>query len=199
MRLVKLAHCIASAILMVVLQLLPLHVGAQIYPTRGIITAIYPAAAGGTGDVAFRLIMEETGKILGQRIIVENRPGVGGRIGFAAMMKLPPDGYSIAFIATPTGVNLPLSDPTFRIEPGKDYTPIAAMFDSRFVLTASPSLPFKTMKGLVEYAKANPGKLSYASNGVGTAGHLAVEMLKLNLGFDLVHISYKGEGLQLPT
>lgn len=170
----------------------PLQSFAQAYPNR-IITAIYPSTAGGTGDTLFRLVLEEAGKALGQRFVVENRPGASFRIGVGSMLRSPPDGYTISMIANTIAVNIPLLDPAFKIEPDKDYVPIGLIYDVKFILAAHPSVPFRDGKGMIAFVKANPGKLSFASNGVGSGPHLAMELLKLELGLDMVHVPYKGE------
>jgi tripartite-type tricarboxylate transporter receptor subunit TctC len=166
---------------------------AQTFPSRPI-TFIYPYAASAT-EANFRLIFQEATKTLGQPIIIQMQPGAGGKIGFEAMMRAPKDGYTVAFANTPLAVNLALLDAAFKIEPDRDYAPITLAFDVPLVLMASASLPFRDLKGMVEYGKANPNKLNFGlAGGRGTTGHLLVELFNLRTGMAGVPVAYKGEG-----
>jgi len=172
--------------------LLATNVLAQTYPSRPV-TVIYPYPAGSTTEGAWRSVAQEASKTLGQSVIFENRVGAGGKIGVESMTRSPKDGHTVGVINSAVAIYLPLMDATFRIEPGKDYTPISAGFETYYVLLAHPSVPFRDVKGLIAYARANPGKLNMASSGNGTGGHLSVELLKMVVGIHAVHVPYKGE------
>ncbi len=165
---------------------------AQNYPSRPI-TFIYPYAASATEQM-LRVVFTESAKGLGQPIVLESQPGAGGKIGFERMMRAAKDGYTLAFVNTPLAVNLALLDPTFKIEPVRDYTPIVIAFDVPLLLVTNSSLPFKDLKGMVAYGRANPDKLNFGlSGGRGTTGHLLVELFKLKLGVGGQAVAYKGE------
>ena len=165
---------------------------AQGYPTRPV-TLINPYAAGGITDVAFRTIAAEAAKSLGQTILVENRTGAGGKIGANAIVAAAKDGYTVGIFNSGIGTNLPLMDPTFKMEPVRDYVPITRAIETYVVLVASPSAPYRDVKGLIDYARANPGKLDIGSAGVGTTGHLSLALLNSLAKLNLTHVPYKGE------
>ena len=165
---------------------------AQPYPVRPV-TFIYPYAAGSVLDVAWRRILEEASKHLGQPIVLDNRAGAGGRTGFSTVMNARPDGYTIGQGSNALSVIQPLIDPArFNIVAGEHYTPIALAMDINLVLVARPSAPFKTFAQLVAAAKANPGKLNAGSSGPGTATHLGLALLNRMAGIDIMHVPYKG-------
>jgi len=168
------------------------HAGAQSYPTRPV-TLINPYAAGGITDVAFRTIAAEAAKSLGQTILVENRTGAGGKVGANAIVAAPKDGYTAGIFNSGIGTNLPLMDPTFKMEPVRDYVPITRAIETYVVLVASPSAPYRDVKGLIDFARANPGKLDVGSAGVGTTGHLSLALLNSLAKLNLIHVPYKGE------
>ena len=170
---------------------MPLAHGQQ-YPSRAI-TFIYPYPAGGASDSAWRLIGQEAGKRLGQTLVHDNRPGAAGRLGVDALMRSAKDGYTIGLVNQTTAVNQPLIDQKLYIEPGKDYAPVVLGIDTAFVLSGRAGAPFTDLKGLLAYAKANPGKLNAASSGLGSGTHLAIEMLKGMAGVGIVHVPYNGQ------
>jgi tripartite-type tricarboxylate transporter receptor subunit TctC len=163
---------------------------ATSWPERPV-KVIVPYAAGGASDAIARPWCEELSKVLGQQFVVENRGGASGMIGVEALVKSPPDGATL--IMTP---NAPLGVlPSLRktpYDPVKDLVPIghAGAVTNGFVI--HPSLGIKSMKELIDYAKKNPGKVSYASSGNGTANHLRLEALKLKAGIDILHVPYRG-------
>lgn len=163
---------------------------AQNWPDRPV-KVIVPYAAGGATDAIARPWCEELSKIFGQQFVVENCGGASGMIGVEALVKSAPDGYTI--IMTP---NAPLSVlPILRktpYDPVKDLQPIGRAGDVLNGIVIHPSVGVKTMKEMIEYAKKNPGKLSYASSGNGTANHLRLEALKMKTGVDILHIPYRG-------
>ncbi len=151
-------------------------------------------AQGGTMDILARLAGPHLQQALGQPVIVENRGGAGGNLGTDLVAKSAPDGTTIlvAFTA-PISVNPTLFD-KLPFDPQKDLSPITLAVSTQQLLAVHPALPVKSVDDLVRHARANPGKLSYASVAIGGASHLTMEMLKTAAGIDLVHIPYKGAG-----
>ena len=165
---------------------------AQSYPNR-LIKLVLPFPAGGPTDGAARLIAERLSASLGQTVVIENRAGgAGGTVGAKSVATADPDGYTLLF--TPPGplVTAPLIFKSVGYDPVKDFAPVATIFSSPQVLVVNPAVPATSMRELVAYAKANPGKVSYASPGFGTQPHLLGEMLKLETGTDIVHVPFRG-------
>ncbi len=165
---------------------------AQPYPNKPI-RIVAPFPAGGPTDGAARLIADRLSASLGQTIVVENCPGgAGGTVGVKSVASADPDGYTLLF--TPPGplVAAPAIYRNVGYDPAKAFAPVAAIFSSPQILVVHPGVPAKSMQELVAHAKANPGKVSYASPGFGTQPHLLGEMLKLITGVDMVHVPYKG-------
>src|ERR671910_419842 len=148
---------------------------AQPYPSR-LIKMVAPFPAGGPTDGAARLIAERLSAVLGQTIVVENRPGgAGGTVGVKSVASADPDGYTI--LLTPPGplVTAPTIYRNVGYDPVKAFAPVAAIFSSPHIMVVNPNLPVKSMQELVAHAKANPGKISYASPGFSTQPHLLGE------------------------
>ena len=165
---------------------------SQPYPSRPI-TFIYPYAPGSALDTAWRRIVEEAGKHLGQQMVLENRPGAGGRIGFNAVMNARPDGYTIGQGSNVLSVFQPLIDPAnFNVSVGEHYTPIALGVEIHLVLVARPTAPFRSVTELIAAAKANPGKHFGGSAGVATGTHLGLAVLNQMAGAQITHVPYKG-------
>ena len=164
---------------------------ADDYPSKPI-KLIVPFPPGGPTDVMGRVVGKAIGEKLGQTVVIENKPGAGGNLGTDATAKAAPDGYTIALSAVSSLAIAPGLYPKLPYDVKKDFTPIARVGLTKGAIVAHPSVPFNDLKGLVAYAKANPGKLSYGSSGIGTANHLAGEMLESVAGIDMVHIPYKG-------
>ena len=171
---------------------LPLAARAQAWPTKPI-HVIVPFPPGGTTDYVTRLVTTPIGATLGQTVVVDNKPGAGTVIGVDAAAKAPADGYTLVTVANSFTVNQTLVK-NLPYDSAKDLRPVALMGLSEHVLAAHPSLGIRNVAELVAYSKKNPGKLSYASFGNGTSAHLAGEMLRLQLGLDIVHVPYKGQG-----
>ena len=153
---------------------------------------IVPFAAGGVADMLPRIVGEKLSQKWGQPVIVENKVGASGNIGMAAGAQAPADGYT--FVLAPTG-NLTVNPTLFRNLPfdtAKDFTPVTLLAEVPNVLVVHPSVPAKTFRELVDYAKSHPGKLNYASPGEGSGAHLAGELLKLDAGIEATHVPYKG-------
>ena len=165
---------------------------AQPYPNKPI-RIVAPFPVGGPTDGAARLIADRLSAVLGQTVLVENRPGgAGGTVGVKSAASADPDGYTILF--TPPGpmVTAPAIFRNIGYDPLKAFAPVAMVLSSPQILVVNPNVPAKSMPQLVAHAKANPGKVSFASPGFGTQPHLLGEMLKLMTGADIVHVPYKG-------
>ncbi len=164
--------------------------GAQDYPTRPI-TVIIPFAGGSASDVVSRIMLNKMSKSMGQSIIVENRPGAGGNNGTAAGAKAAPDGYTlIGGGSGPVAANMTLYK-NLGYDPQKDLDMISPFAGFTIVVVASKHLPVKSLKELIDYAKANPGKLNYGSVGIGSSQHLAGEYFGQVTGTKLTHVPYR--------
>ena len=178
-------------VLAALLALASAGASAQAYPSRAI-HIIAPFPAGGGYDFLARLLGAEMGRTFGQPVIVENKAGANGNIGTDAAAKSAPDGYTLLM-----GGNSPLSlnvglYPRLPYDPLRDFETISRVATQPNLFAANPKVPVKSVAELVAYAKANPGKLTYASNGNGSPQHLAAEQLKRMAGIDIVHVPYKG-------
>lgn len=165
---------------------------AQDYPTKPVkIVVTYPP--GGGADIMARLIAQKLTISLGQSFVVENKPGASGQIAALSVAKSEPDGYTLMVDASSYAVN-PTLYPKLPYDPKKAFAPITTLALFPNMLVVSPGFPAKSVKELVTMAKAQPGKISYASSGNGSAQHLAGELFKQQAGVDLQHIAYKGGG-----
>ena len=182
-------------LLFALLLALPLQALAQ-YPQRAI-KLMVPFPPAGATDVVGRIVAQKLSEQLGQSVVVENRPGAGGSIGSDLVAKSPPDGYTI-LMATSSTHSIGPALQKLPYDPIKDFAAITHVADIPNVLVVSPKLPVSNVKELVAYAKANPGKLNYASSGVGTIIHLNAELFKMLTGTDIVHVPYKGSALSIP-
>ncbi|MCP3017882.1 Bug family tripartite tricarboxylate transporter substrate binding protein [Cupriavidus basilensis] len=162
------------------------------YPTRPV-TLVVSAAAGGTTDLAARMISEPLSKALGQPVVVDNRPGGSGGIAAQTVARAKPDGYTLMVQYSGYQVISPLLMKN-AWDPVKDFSPVANILSAPQVLVVRPSLPVKTLKELVAYAKANPNKLNYASSGNGSLQHVSTELLNQMAGIQITHVPYKGTG-----
>lgn len=165
---------------------------AQGYPERPV-KWVVPYAAGGASDVLARSLTERLSATLGQRVLVDNRPGAGGNIGSDAVAKSAADGYTLLQVTDGNTIS-PSIYPSLAYDPVKDFTPITLLATGPHVIVAHPSMPANTLGELIALAKAQPGALSYATAGIGSAQHLAGEMLKRDAAIDIVHVPYKGGG-----
>jgi tripartite-type tricarboxylate transporter receptor subunit TctC len=169
---------------------LPAH--AQNFPDRPV-HLIIPYGPGGITDFAGRVLAQKIGEALGQTVVAENKPGAGGIVGVDYVAHSAPDGYNMA-VMDPAVVINPILQKSMPYDIFKDIVPLSITSSSPEVLVVAPQLGIKTYAELVAYAKANPGKLNYASAGVGTTPHLAAELWKARTGIDAVHVPYKGIG-----
>lgn len=162
------------------------------YPSQTV-TLLVSAAPGGTTDLAARMIAEPLSKALGKPVVVDNRPGASGVIAASAVKRAKPDGYTLMVqysgyqVITPHVIKVPF-------DPVKDFAPVANLIVAPQVIVVRPDLPVKTLPELISYAKAHPGKLSYASSGNGSLQHVTGEMINQLTGVNLTHVAYKGTG-----
>ncbi len=181
---------LTAALLGVVIACAP--ASAQEYPTKPI-TLVVPFPAGGGNDALARLVAEKMSRALGQQVVVENRGGAGGTIATRAVAKTAPDGYTILLTYTGTLAINPSLYANAGYDPRKDFAPIGQIGSLPSVLVVHPSLPVHSAAELVAYAKANPGKVTYAFV-PGTVGHIATELFANTAGIELTKIPYKGNG-----
>ena len=168
------------------------HAQEGTYPNRPIMLVV-SAAAGGTTDLAARMISEPLSKALGQSVVVDNKPGGNGTIAAQAVQRAKPDGYTLLVQYSGYHVITPLLTKT-SWDPVKDFAPVANLLSAPQVLVVRSSLPVKSLKELVAYAKANPNKLNYASSGNGSLQHVSTELLNEMAGIKITHVPYKGTG-----
>jgi tripartite-type tricarboxylate transporter receptor subunit TctC len=164
------------------------------YPTKAI-TIIVPFPPGGSNDVQARLIAKGLSERLGKPLVVDNRPGAGGRIGAGIAARAAPDGYTLFFASTATLVIEPALHTNIGFDPHRDFAPITIITEMPLVLVVSPSLPVKSAADLIALARQKPGELTYASAGAGTTLHLVGVMFNASNKLDMVHVPYKGEAL----
>jgi tripartite-type tricarboxylate transporter receptor subunit TctC len=163
---------------------------AQTYPTRPV-RWIVPYPPGGAADPIARLIGPFLSERLGKPVVIENKPGAGANIGTEFVVRSPPDGHTLLFITTANMINATFyRDLSFDFM--RDITPVAGLVRLPLVLEVNPSVPAKTVAELIAYAKANPGKVNFASAGVGTSLHLAAELFNMMTGTKMVHVPYRG-------
>jgi tripartite-type tricarboxylate transporter receptor subunit TctC len=165
---------------------------AQTYPSRPV-HVIVAFAAAGNNDLIARLIGQWLSERLGQPFVIDNRPGAGTNIGTEAVVRAPSDGYTLLLVAPPSAINATLyAKLNFNFL--RDIAPVAGVVRAPFVMEVNPSVPAKTVTEFIAYAKANPGKISMASAGIGSGPHMAGELFKMMAGVDMVHVPYRGAG-----
>jgi tripartite-type tricarboxylate transporter receptor subunit TctC len=163
---------------------------AQTYPTRPV-RIIVGFAAGGIGDIGARLIGQWLAEQLGQPFVIENRPGAGTNIATEVVVRAPPDGYTLLWVTSANAINATLYE-KLNYNFIRDIAPVAGTTSLPLVMVVNPSVPATTVPEFNVYAKANPGKISFASPGIGTSNHVAGELFKLMAGIDMVHVPYRG-------
>jgi tripartite-type tricarboxylate transporter receptor subunit TctC len=166
---------------------------AQTYPNRTI-TLVIPFAPGGSTSIVGRVIADKMSQLLGQSIVVDNRPGAGGTVGTKYVAKSDPDGYTLLLGYTGTLAIGPSLYKEVGYDPTKDFAPIGMIGNAPSALVVHPSFPAHSVAELISYAKANPGKVNFGSAGVGSVNHITGEYFARSAGIQLVHIPYKGTG-----
>jgi tripartite-type tricarboxylate transporter receptor subunit TctC len=182
----RLAACAAA------LVALPRDAGAQSYPARPV-RIVVGFTAGGSTDIGARLIGQWLQDRLGQAFIIENRPGAATNIATESVVHAPPDGYTLLMVGPSSAVNATLYSKLGFVFL-RDIAPVAGLTRQPQVLLANPSVPVATVAELIAYAKANPGRITMASAGIGSMGHLVGEFFKMTAGVDFVHVPYRGAG-----
>jgi len=177
-------------VLLCVLVLFPAWVAAQGYPNRPL-RMIVPFAPGGASDFVGRILQPRMSELLGQQVVVENRGGAAGNIGVEAGARAVPDGYTFVLGNIGSIAINPSVFPNLSVTPTRDLIAVSQVVDVPSVLVAHPSFPPNNIKEMIEYAKANPGKLNYASPGSGSQNRLEMEVLRKLAGLDMVHVPYK--------
>jgi tripartite-type tricarboxylate transporter receptor subunit TctC len=180
-----------SAAALLAALVLPSIVLAQAYPDKPI-RVIVPVPAGGTPDIVARMVSPGLSALLGQQLVIDNRGGAGGLIGAETAAKAIPDGYTLFFSSPGSLTILPHVQKHVNYDTLRDFAPVGQVASGPFLLITHPSVPVKSVKELLALAKAEPGKLNYASAGNGAANHLAMELFKSMAGVNLTHVPYKG-------
>src|ERR1700709_209782 len=184
----RLLHLAAGA---AVLPALSGFASAQTYPSRTV-RIVVGFSAGGPHDILARLIGQWLSERLGRPFLIESRPGAGSNIATEAVVRAAPDGYTLLLVGTPNAINATLYD-NLNFEFIRDIAPIAGLIRGALVMVVHPSVPAKTLPEFIAYAKANPGKLSYGSGGVGGVTHINAELFKQEAGgLEIVHVPYRG-------
>jgi tripartite-type tricarboxylate transporter receptor subunit TctC len=183
---------VASVSLLVALLSALAPAGAQEYPSRPI-RMVVPFAPGGGSDISGRVLAEGLGKSLGQQVVVDNRPGAGSTIGTDIVTKATPDGYTMLL----GNISLAFNAALYKKLPYKavrDLIPVSLVVQQPNILVNHPSLPAKTLKEFITLARSSPGKFTFASAGLGSGTHLAMELLNMSLNIKMIHVPYKGTG-----
>jgi tripartite-type tricarboxylate transporter receptor subunit TctC len=170
--------------------------GAQTYPSQPI-RLVVPFAPGGGSDIIARVIAEPISRQLGQPVVIDNKPGAGATIGADIVAKSSADGYTLLYTTIGPQITNPYLMKALPYDPVKDLMPVAMLAELDNVLVVHPSVPAKSVRELIAYAKANPGRLNFSSSGMGTSSHLGGEFFKSLAGIDIQHIAYKGTGPSL--
>ena len=178
--------------LLLLVFLLPGISVAQTYPSKAI-RLIVPFPPGGSNDIVGRMVGQQLGERLAQSVVIDNRGGAGGTIGTDMAAKATPDGYTLLLISVAHAFN-PAMYKKLPYDPEKAFAPIGMVAAGPVALTVHPLVPAQSVKELIALVKANPGKMNYATAGIGSFQHLASELFKLQAGLDMVHIPYKGGG-----
>ena len=163
---------------------------ALAFPDRPI-KVLMPFPPGGTVDVVTRLVCNEASEILGKPLVLDYRPGAAGMIASEAVARAPADGYTV-LVTTPNHTINPALRPKMAFNTETDFVPVSLIGNVPELLIAHPGAPFDTLDGMVKYARANPGKLSYSSAGIGTLPHITMELLLRQAGVQVTHVAYKG-------
>jgi tripartite-type tricarboxylate transporter receptor subunit TctC len=163
---------------------------AQAYPTRPV-RIIVPVTAGAVNDILARLMGQWLSERLGQQFVIDNRPGGGSKIGTEAVVRAPADGYTLLLVANTAAINATLYD-KLNYNFIRDIAPVASIIRAPYVMAVNPTVPAKTVPEFIAYAKANPGKITMASTGIGSGTHIAGELFKMMAGINMLHVPYRG-------
>lgn len=163
---------------------------AQSYPAKTI-RVIIPASAGDSCDVLSRMVGQKVSERLGQQLVIDNRPGAAGQLGLTLLTQAPPDGYTLGCGQGGNMVIVPLAYDKVPYDTLKDFAPVALLASNFLALVVHPSVPFRSMKDLIVYARANPRKVSFGTTGEGAFLHFAIEALRRDAGFTYTHVPYK--------
>src|SRR5712664_3162385 len=190
------ARVFGARLLVILAVLVPAGPGAaqtaSSYPDKPV-RIIVPFAPAGPTDVVARLIASKLSERLGKQFYIENVTGAGGNTGMGQAARAAPDGYTILFVSSSYVVN-PSLYPKIPYDPYKDFIPVTVAGDAPNILLVHPSVPATTVGELIDYIRANPGKVSYASAGTGTTPHLSGELFRLSMKLDVVHVPFSGAG-----
>jgi len=179
-----------SALAVAIVLLAPGIASSQAYPARPL-RLIVPSAPGGSPDINARELANELTRQMGQQVVVENRPGASGILGYELLARATPDGYTFGYISNFIATN-PTLYSKLPYDFFRDFEPVVWYFRGLNVLTVSPSVPARSVKDLIELARARPGKLSFGSSGIGATPHLSMELFKSMTETAIVHVPYKG-------
>lgn len=182
---------IVLSLMLVLLAAMPCH-AQEPYPNRPV-KVVVPWGPGGTVDFTGRAIADQLSRQTGTPFVVENRPGASGAVGAAVVARAAPDGYTLMLVDS-TFTIIPSTIKSLQVDVVKDFTPITEMLSAPMVLVVSPGVKANNLQEFIALAKANPGKLNYASGGTGSSTHIAPELFKLAAKVDIAHIPYKGAG-----
>ena len=180
----------STATIVATLLTAALPAAAQTFPSR-LVTLVVPFTAGSGSDTIARFVAPVLSAKWGHPVVVDNRPGASGNIGTQYVARAAPDGHTL-LMAINTHTITPAIYKSLPFDPVRDFAPVVKLAEANFTLALSPSAPMRDMPSLIAYAKANPGKLNYASPGNGTPQHMAMELFKSTYGVDIVHVPYKG-------
>jgi len=185
---------LTGKLILAALALAAVQATAQPYPQKPV-RLIVPAPAGGPTDVPGRLIADGLSSLVGQRFVVENRVGAGGLVAGEYVSRSAPDGYTLLYANTSVlAVNPALQGANMPYDPAKAFSPVGFVSNSPQLLVANPKVPYRSVQELVAWAKAHPGKLNFATAGVGTLPHLTYELFKMETGIDALNVPYSGGG-----
>ena len=184
-------HAVVLAVAVALGVVAPFATGQSTYPTRPV-RLVVPFPAGGTTDIIARATAQKLSEAWGQQVIVDNRPGAGGNVGSELVAKSAPDGYTLLMGTVGTHAINPSLYAKMPYDHVKDFAPVILVAGVPNVLVVNPELPVKSVPELIAYAKANPGKLNFASSGNGTSIHLSGELFKAMTGVQMTHVPYKG-------
>ena len=184
---------VASTFAAVAAAVVPAIAGAQDFPSKPV-RIVVGFSPGGSNDIIARLIAPKLSELLGQQVVVENKPGAGGVIAISSVLASPPDGHTVSMCTTGAVSIQPHLGTPLPFNPDTDLVPVTLIANAPYMLMVNANLPVTNVKEFIAYAKANPGKINYASSGNATGGHLAGEMFKSLAGVNLTHVPYKGTG-----